>query len=215
MDEYVVLPGREASSLAFEEAVAATPRNLELIEAGWRTIARGIPFAGDCGDARLTMILDHSPPDAEVADAPEPYYTLVKVFSSYGRVDRDEFAPLTRYLERVCPAEGTILWRQDDESDGLYIVESGVLRATYQFGGHTRPTEESMVPGTLAGELSALSGLTRNTTCIVERQAVLWKLSRENLQRLEEEEPKLAREFTRLVLRGKHCASHMQLRAGD
>ena len=128
----------------------------------------------------------------------------MKVFSSYGRVDRDEFAPLTRYLERVCPAEGTVLWRQDDESDGLYIVESGVLRATYQLGEHTRPTEESMVPGTLAGELSALSGLTRNTTCVVERQAVLWKLSTENLRRLEEEEPKLAREFTRLVLKGQY-----------
>ena len=37
----LVLPGRQVSSLAFEEAVAATPRNMELIEAGWRTIARG------------------------------------------------------------------------------------------------------------------------------------------------------------------------------
>ncbi|KAH9929173.1 sulfate transporter family-domain-containing protein [Fomitopsis serialis] len=180
----VVLPGREASSLAFEEAVAATPRNMQLIEAGWRTIAR-----------------DHSPPEAEVADAPEPYNTLVKVFSSYGRVDRDDFAPLIRYLERVCPAESTVLWRQGDDSDGLYIVESGVLRATYQFGEHTRPTEESMVPGTLAGELSALTGLSRNATCVVERQAVLWKLSTEDLHRLGEEQPKLAREFTRLVLK--------------
>ncbi|KAH9840810.1 sulfate transporter family-domain-containing protein [Rhodofomes roseus] len=180
----VVLPGREASSLVFEEAVAATPRNLQLVEAGWRTIAR-----------------DHSPPDDEVAEAPEPYNTLVKVFSSYGPVDRDGFAPLIQCLERVCPAEGTVLWRQDDESDGLYIVESGVLRATYQFGEHTRPTEESMVPGTLAGELSTLSGLSRNATCVVERQAVLWKLSTEHLRRLEEGEPKLAREFTRLVLK--------------
>ncbi|KZT66913.1 hypothetical protein DAEQUDRAFT_674125 [Daedalea quercina L-15889] len=180
----VVLPGRQVSSLAFEEAVAATPRNMELIEAGWRTIAR-----------------DHSPPDADVADAPEPYNTLVKVFSAYGRVDRDEFAPLTGYLERVCPAEGTVLWQQGDDPDGFYIVEAGVLRATYQFGEHTRPTQESMVPGTLAGELSALSGLPRNATCIVERQAIVWKLSIANLRRLEEEEPKLAREFTRLVLK--------------
>ena len=42
MNEFTVLPGREAASLAFEEAVAATPRNMELIEAGWRTIARGM-----------------------------------------------------------------------------------------------------------------------------------------------------------------------------
>ena len=62
---------------------------------------------------------------------------------------------------------------------------------------------ESMVPGTIAGELSALSGLERNATCTVERQAVLWKLSTENLARLEREHPELARAFTRLILKGE------------
>jgi SulP family sulfate permease len=66
--------------------------------------------------------------------------------------------------------------------------------------------EESMVPGTLAGELSALSSLSRNATVVVERQAVLWKLSIQNLRKLETDDPALARTFTQLVLKGS-CVS--------
>jgi SulP family sulfate permease len=95
-----------------------------------------------------------------------------------------------------------VLWKQDDPPDGLYIVETGVLRASYKFAEHMQPVEESMVPGTVAGELSALSLMPRNATVFVERTATLWKLSTENLARLEVEEPKLARCFLRLILKG-------------
>lgn len=106
------------------------------------------------------------------------------------------------YLQRTPVPGGLVLWKQDDPSDGLYIVESGVLRASYQFAHNMQTIEESMVPGAVAGELSALSGLPRNATVIVERPAILWKLSSESLLRLETEEPELARTFLRLVLKG-------------
>ena len=99
--------------------------------------------------------------------------------------------------------EGKVLWKQNDPPDGLYIVQSGILRATYQFADPTPPMVETMVPGTIAGELSTLSGLERNATCVVARAAVLWKLSSENLARLEQERPELARAFTQLVLKGQ------------
>lgn len=179
----VVLSGRQDLT-PFQESVSGTPRKSLIVDAGWRTIAR-----------------DHSPPIADVGDTEEPYRTLVKAFSSYGPVDRQQFSALVPYLERVSLPAGAILWLQGDDPDGLYIVESGVLRATYRFNEHTPPTEESMVPGTLAGELSALSGLSRNATCVVERPAVLWKLCVDKLRRLESERPQLAREFTQLVLK--------------
>ena len=135
--------------------------------------------------------------------APEPYSTLVRAFSTYEAIDRETYAPLIPYLTRMSVPEGTVLWTQDEPPDGLYIVESGILRATYRFAEPTPPMVESMVPGTIAGELSALSGLERNATCVVERAAVLWKLSTENLTRLEEEQPELARAFTRLILKGE------------
>ena len=133
----------------------------------------------------------------------EPFNTLARVFSPYEVIDRETYAPLVPYLTRISVPEGTILWEQDTPPDGLYIVESGILHATYRFADPTPPMVESMVPGTIAGELSTLSGLERNATCVVERPAVLWKLSSENLARLEREEPELSRAFTRLILKGE------------
>lgn len=97
---------------------------------------------------------------------------------------------------------GHVLWKQGDAADGLYIIGAGVLRATYHFAAHTPVIEESMVPGTLAGELSGLAGLARNATVVVERTAVLWRLGADALHRLEVEHPELARTFTALVLKG-------------
>jgi SulP family sulfate permease len=98
-----------------------------------------------------------------------------------------------------------VLWKQGEAADGLYVIGAGVLRATYHFAPHTPVIEESMVPGTLAGELSGLAGLARNATVVVERSAVLWRLSADALRRLEAQRPELARSFTALVLKGVCC----------
>jgi sulfate permease, SulP family len=196
----------------------------------------------------------------------EPYPTLIKCFSSFDDFSVDKLQPLIPYLKRMSAPTGTVLWKQGDPPDGLYLIEAGVLRATYKFTSYVEPRhpvvvsgldsavdvvggvngsvngrvnsnstltstsfdsnsnsnststaiqlitedgifhsgiEESMVPGTLAGELTALSGLPRNATVVVEREAVLWKLTSEGLKELEERESKVAREFTRLVLKGE------------
>lgn len=109
---------------------------------------------------------------------------------------------MTSYLERMSLPEGFVLWKQDDEPDGLYIIQSGVLRAVYHFADHTPATEETMVAGTVAGELSALSGSPRNATCTIEREAIVWKLSVEHLRKMESERPELANTFTKLALKG-------------
>lgn len=106
---------------------------------------------------------------------------------------------------------GHVLWQQDDEPDGLYIIEAGILRAIYHFSDPARSIEESMVPGTLAGELSALSGLPRNATTVVEQPAVVWRLSIDAMRRMEKEEPELAREFLGLVLK---CEWFLRFREG-
>ena len=89
-----------------------------------------------------------------------------------------------------------------DVADGLYVIGTGVLRATFRFAAHTPVIEESMVQGTLAGELSGLAGLARNATVVVEQTAVLWRLDGDALRRLEVERPELAQSFTALVLKG-------------
>ncbi|KAJ7675474.1 sulfate transporter family-domain-containing protein [Mycena rosella] len=170
-----MLPGRQDANIAYQESLigsfAGSPRRSHLRDAGHRTIANEIrPL---------------EPPDISA----EPYNTLVKAFSSYGDVNLEQFRPMLPYLRRMSVPEGLVLWKQDDPADGLYIIESGVLRALYKFSDHSESIEESMVPGTLAGELSALANLPRNASVVVERTAVLWKLSIEDLRRLEEGSP--------------------------
>nr|VWO99297.1 Fe(2+) transporter 3 [Ganoderma boninense] len=178
----VTLPGRQDDVIPFSGSVVESPRRAALLTAGWRTIAR-----------------DHSARDE--LPAPEPFNTLVRAFSPYEHIDRETYAPLIPYLHRMSVPEGTVLWTQDQPPDGLYIVESGILRATYYFAHPTPSMVETMVPGTIAGELSMLSGLERNATCVVERAAVLWKLSAESLAQLQQRNPELARAFTKLILK--------------
>ncbi|KAK7681788.1 hypothetical protein QCA50_015135 [Cerrena zonata] len=179
----VALPGRQSEAVAFEGSLSSTPRRSHIVDAGLRTIAR-----------------DQSP-DLSFSDNPEPCNTLVMAFSSYAPVNRDTFLPLVPYLDRMHLPEGHILWEQGEPPDGLYIVESGILRATYRFAEYLSPTHETMVPGTLAGELSTLSGQERNARCVVERQATVWKLTSQNLSRLENEQPEFSRTFMKLVLK--------------
>lgn len=52
-----------------------------------------------------------------------------------------------------------------------------MLRANYLFLDGTRSVTESMVSGTLAGELSFLSRTKRNAIVSAERDSVLWKMT--------------------------------------
>jgi len=186
------------------ESLARSPRRSYLRDVGGRTIATGshkcaIPFFNTSSHVNriLEIFSQH-----EAERSPEPINTLIKAFSSYGDVDAILFRPIDLYFERLSVPTGHILWTQNDLSDGLYVIESGVLRASYEFANPAQHFEESMVAGTLAGELSALSNSTRNATVVVEHSAVLWKLSTESMRRIQLDEPGLARTFIQLVLKG-------------
>jgi SulP family sulfate permease len=127
----------------------------------------------------------------------------MKTFSSSHANNLDEqfVARIVPYFKtRLVPA-GEEIYRQGDRADGLYLIESGVLRVTYTFADHVPDVVESCVAGTLSGELSALAGEPRNATVVAERQSVLWKLGIEDLSRLENDHPEDARLFIKLVLK--------------
>ncbi|KAH9165177.1 sulfate transporter family-domain-containing protein [Lactarius sanguifluus] len=181
----ISLPGRQDSvCMDLQQSLPHSPRRAQLRDAGWRTIAKH-------DNKRQT-----GPPAA----LKEPLNTLEQAFLPY-TTDRTMLEQLASYFESITVPEGHVLWKQGEPADGLYVVGAGVLRATYRFAAHTPAIEESMVPGTLAGELSGLAGLARNATVVAERPAVVWRLSVDALRRLEAERPDLARAFTALVLK--------------
>ncbi|TFK22839.1 hypothetical protein FA15DRAFT_671086 [Coprinopsis marcescibilis] len=167
----------------FGGSFVRSPRRTHIRDAGDRTIA-----------TELIAEQEH-------CYTTEPLNTVIKAFSSYGTVDVQLFSPIVHYFERLPVPAGHVLWKQGEPSDGLYILESGILRAVYRFANSAQDFEESMVAGTVAGELSALADSPRNCTVTVEHAAVLWKLNKSNLQRLQNEQPELGRVFIQLVLK--------------
>ncbi|KAL5522025.1 hypothetical protein ACEPAF_1881 [Sanghuangporus sanghuang] len=186
----IALPGRQRSpAFNMTESFQNSPRRSEIHAIAGRTLEN---------EDRYPELEDSSPDRTETENA---YLALSKAFSSYGQVDFEQFRPLLSRFERITVTEGSVLWEQGDPPDGLYLIESGVLRAMYTFPDRKDTFEESMVGGTLAGELSALSNLSRNARVVVEKDAVLWKLSTEKLEELQKQHPKLAGVFIHLVLK--------------
>lgn len=195
----ISFPGRlqEQPSFHMGESFIHSPRRNEIHAAAGRTLEIDPHSEFD----NMTNQNTTTTPSSNDTTTENVYISLSRAFSSYGHVNADQFHPLLASFERVAATEKTTLWELGDPPDGLYLIESGVLRAIYSFPDRKDTFEESMVGGTLAGELSALSNLPRNARVVVEKDAVLWRLSMEKLAKLETEHPELARVFFHMVLK--------------
>lgn len=132
----------------------------------------------------------------------EPIPTLVKTFSGYENyLSPGLFVPMLPYFKRIELSEGQVLWRRGDAPDGLYVIAAGVIRSTYVWD-NTNSVLQSMVAGTLAGELTGLAGMPRNADTAAEKASVLWKLSNEDWALFKKDQPTLAHRFVELVLKG-------------
>lgn len=109
---------------------------------------------------------------------------------------------LVPYFKRVHIERGTTLWSTGSASDrsaflalhenrmltfktaSFYMIESGMLRANYLFLDNSHSICESMVAGTIAGDMTFLSRTKRNATVVAERDSVLWKMEIGDHERL-------------------------------
>lgn len=180
----IALPGRATMAFSMGESWQQSPRRLHIHDVAGRL---------------MRSILHESEPEND--DIPEPAPTLMKTFSGYeSDLTPMFFVPIIRYFVRVPVTEGQQLWTRGDRPDGIYVVESGVLRAAYHWD-NADDISESMVSGTLAGELSGLANMPRNATVVAEKNSVLWKMSNENWALFKEEQPGLAHRWVELILR--------------
>ena len=68
----------------------------------------------------------------------------------------------------------------------MYLLESGILRASYDL--EQGMLVETIVAGTVCGELPFLSETRRSARVSAERDCVTWKLDREGLRKIREME---------------------------
>lgn len=129
----------------------------------------------------------------------EPLRLMLQVFQGLSDKNEDFWFQATNYFSRRELSSGTVLFRRGEEADGFYLVERGILRVEYDLPQGWLC--ESIMAGTTCGELPFFSETDRTATAIVERDCVVWLMDHERWNKLQKEQPDIARELLKLSLK--------------
>jgi predicted acylesterase/phospholipase RssA/CRP-like cAMP-binding protein len=91
--------------------------------------------------------------------------------------------------KRIPP--GTILFKQGDPGDALYIIVSGKLRATVSSDSEAEPFISDSGVGEIVGEMALLTGQPRKATVSALEDCELLRLAKPVFERLIQEQPDL------------------------
>jgi sulfate permease, SulP family len=99
---------------------------------------------------------------------------------------------LVGHLERVEVAAGEVLLHQDDPPGDIYVLESGRLGVETSTAEGTRMRLRTLRPGVVVGEVTLYTAVPRTADVVAEVPSVVLRIGREEIERLEREEPELA-----------------------
>lgn len=107
-------------------------------------------------------------------------------------LDEEDLDLISSYLKKETHPKGTILFREGDVGDSIYLVESGQLAV---LGKDEAETIAFIGPGGFVGEISILLAQPRTATLRVAIDAHLWRLSKSDFEQLVLSRASIAREM--------------------
>jgi CRP-like cAMP-binding protein len=110
-------------------------------------------------------------------------------------LDQDDLTRLAGIAREVNLADGDTLFDQGDESDGLYVIVSGILRIYLTADDTREATINLLEDGETIGEIALLDGLPRSAGAAALTDAKLIFIPREPFLSLLDESTKLARQI--------------------
>lgn len=148
-------------------------------------------------------------PKAAVASNVQPLPLLAITFRAYlnrtslttPAEEEEFFTSLVPYFTLLRKSRGDILWSRGDPANAVYLIESGIIKARYDFPQEQYEINEAMLAGTIAGELTFLSKKERNTTAYADTDVKLWCLDQDGLDRMHKQIPTMYQLFVEILLR--------------
>lgn len=111
----------------------------------------------------------------------------------FSGLDHDDMRRLAGIARETQLAATQTLFEQGDESDGLYLIVSGIVRIFLQAADTREATINLLEDGEVIGEMSLLDGLPRSAGAAALTDAKLVFIPREPFLDLVDSSPKLAR----------------------
>ncbi|KKA28253.1 hypothetical protein TD95_005139 [Thielaviopsis punctulata] len=146
----------------------------------------------------LTQSQDHVRPKKWMSFK-EPLRLILRVFNGISDKNEDFWFRSISYFEKREFTAGTTLYHCGDPTDGFYIVEKGIIRIEYNLPQGF--LSECIVAGTTCGELPFFSETPRTASAVVERDCTIWVLSVDGWEKMQKQEPEVARELLRVSLK--------------
>jgi len=146
-------------------------------------------------ECRLLATGDGQESSADLADA-----GLARLDAEAVAWSTQFIAKAGAFLQHQTAQAGAILWRHGDVAGQLYLLESGEIQLVSFAANGERKRYIGVEAGSVFGEITFFLNQPRVGTAIVSQDAVLYSLSRDQLQIMVSQEPELAMELQNRVL---------------
>lgn len=117
------------------------------------------------------------------------FFKNVSLFQDLDRQALDQLA--TRMMLKRISA-GAVVFRESDDSDALYLVESGQIVISKHVQGEVDIVLTRFHRGDFFGEMGLFDAAPRSATACAEADTVLWRLDRKAFQQILSDYPEMA-----------------------
>ena len=136
-----------------------------------------------------------------VSDFVNEFIEAVKAQPVFAGFSRQETAMLSEYMECYGVPRGSVVLREGDEGDFLAILVTGKAAIFKAYGTRDEQVVRGLNPGDLIGEMSLIDGQRRFASCVTSEPSDFAVLSRENLNAILADHPRLGNKFLLMLLK--------------
>ena len=154
---------------------------------------------------QLHRVAEDTLPDAAIATQSrwamfdQPLPLMLQLFENLSPKTEDFWFRAKRFFKKQEIPAGTVLYERGDAANAFLLIERGSLRADYRLpqGQYA----EIIMAGRPCGELPFFSETERTATVVAEEDSVVWRICKEDWETLTTQEPDVATELLKVVLK--------------
>jgi diguanylate cyclase (GGDEF)-like protein len=117
---------------------------------------------------------------------------FLKKINIFSDLNTQELTSIARYLKPCNVKNGTILFKEGDKGDELFIVKKGVIASTIRLPDGTQKQIAQFKGGNFFGEMAIFENAPRSATCIALEKSDLFTMHKDDFYQAIESHPKIA-----------------------
>lgn len=125
----------------------------------------------------------------------EPLADTIRGIPIFSSLTREDVAKIMGKMEECNLAAGATIFRQGDQGDAFYLIQSGAVQVVVDSGAGNSEVVAILGAQNWFGEMALLSGETRSATIVTVKDSTLWRLSRQEWDDLIDKHPSWLLQF--------------------